>query len=120
MDTVWTQINTVVCSVLALTTGWACMSQRVHDGLLMKFGFILLTFGFAGHAWITHDGVDTFDVIALTRAQLLINTGMVLVVLGYLLRGRSWRRGHTPERRASDFVDLDDTPETDRLKAETR
>jgi len=109
MDAVWTHINTIFCALSALATAWACMSRRVHDGFWMKCGFILLTFGFGAHAWITHDGVNSFDAIALTRAQLLINTGMVLVVLSFLLRSRPSRRGHTPERRASDFVDLDVT-----------
>jgi hypothetical protein len=107
MDSIWTQVNTVVCCLLALATSWACLSRRVHDGLVIKLGLILLALGFSGHAWITHDGIDAYDAVALTRAQLLINAGMALAVIGWLLRGRSGRKGHPPERRTSDFVDLD-------------
>jgi hypothetical protein len=109
MDSVWTQVNTVVCCLLALATSWACLSQRVNDGVVIKLGLILMALGFSGHAWITHDGIDSYDAVALTRAQLLINAGMALVLIGWLLRGRPGRKRHPPERRASDFVDLDAT-----------
>lgn len=106
IDDLWTNVNTIVCCLLSLATGWACLSRRVHDGMVIKFGLILLSVGFAAHALLTFDGIDRWDAIALTRAQLLINAGMVIVVMGWLLRGRA-TRAHAPERRASDFVDLD-------------
>lgn len=102
-----TFINTAVCCVLAAAATWACLSPRVHDGIVIKLGLIGLAIGFASHAWIVHDGTDAFDAIALARAQLIINAGMLAVVVGVMRRARSSRRGHAPERRASDFVDLD-------------
>lgn len=103
-----TLINTAVCCVLAAAATWACLSPRVHDGIVIKIGLIGLALGFASHAWIVHDGIDTFDAIAMARAQLLINAGLAVVVVGWLRRGRPGRH-HVPERRASDFVDLDST-----------
>jgi hypothetical protein len=105
-DDLWTNVNTVVCCLMSLGTGWACLSQRVRDGMVIKVGLILLSVGFATHAFFTFDGIDRYDAIALTRAQLLINAGMVIVVMGWVWRGRG-TKVHTPERRASDFVDLD-------------
>ena len=101
-----TLINTAVCCVLAMAATWACLSPRVHDGIVIKLGLIGLALGFASHAWIVHDGIDYFDAVALARAQLLINAGMVVVIVGWLRRGRPGRP-HGPERRASDFVELD-------------
>jgi hypothetical protein len=108
-----TFINTGVCCTLAAAATWACLSPRVHDGIVIKLGLIGLALGFAAYAWIVHDGIDAFDVVALTRAQLMINAGMVLVVLGWLRRGRPSRH-HAPERRASDFVDLDTAERSER------
>jgi hypothetical protein len=98
-----TLINTVVCCVLAIAATWACLSPRVNDGVIIKLGLIGLALGFAGHAWIVF---DSFDAVAMARAQLMINGGMVVVVVGWLRRGRPGKH-HFPERRASDFVDLD-------------
>lgn len=97
------------CVAMAAAASWACFSPRVHDRLLMKLGLVLLALGSAFQAWLLHDGVDLLDVVATIRAQLLVNGGMVVVVMAWALRGRP-SRSHVPERRASDFVDLDDRP----------
>jgi hypothetical protein len=107
MDSLVTLINTAVCCILAAAATWACLSPRVHDGIVIKLGLIGLALGFASHAWIVHDGIDAFDAVGLARAQLMINAGMLAVVVGVMRRARPGRRGHAPERRASDFVDLD-------------
>jgi hypothetical protein len=103
-DSILNILNTAACCALALVTSWACLSAKVHDGIIIKIGLIFATFGFSGHAWITHDGIEAVDAIAMIRAQLLINAGVVTAVLGWLARGH---RKNGRERRATDFVDLD-------------
>ena len=108
-----TLINTVCCVVMSGAATWACLSPKVHDRIVMKLGLVMLALGFAAHAWLVHDGIQVWDAVAMARAQLMINGGMVLVVLGWLLRGRS---KHAPERRASDFVELDEGRAEARVK----
>ena len=103
-DSLLNIINTAACVVMAIGTSWGCLSAKVNDRIVIKLGLIILTFGFAGHAWITHDGIQSWDAIAMARAQLLINVGLAVSFLGWLARTN--RRGGR-ERRASDFVDLD-------------
>jgi hypothetical protein len=106
MDSVITLANVMCYIVMSAAATWACLSSRVHDRILMKLGLVVLAIGFAAHAYLAIEGVDT---TAMGRAQLLSNGGLVLVVLSFLLRTRSTRRHGRPERRASDFVDLDVT-----------
>jgi hypothetical protein len=105
MDSVITLANTLCYIAMSAAATWACLSRRVHDRIIMKLGLVLLAIGFAAHAYLAIEGVDT---TAMVRAQLLINVGLVLVLLGLYLRihAKPWRG---PERRASDFVDLDVT-----------
>lgn len=99
-----TFINTIVCCALAAAASWACLSPRVKDGIIIKLGLVGLALGFASYGYLVFAGLD---VQALTRAQLVINAGVVVTVAGWWLRGRPGRQ-HVPERRASDFVELDD------------
>lgn len=104
MDMTIALTNATACMVLSLAAGWACLSSRVRDGVVIKLGLIAMAIGFFVHAWIMFDGVDLADAVAMARAQFVINAGMLIVVLGWLVRTRG---GRDRKRRTTDWADLD-------------
>jgi hypothetical protein len=111
MDSVITLANVLCCLAMSAAATWACLSARVRDRVLMKLGLVLLAIGFGAHAYLAFDAVDA---VAMVRAQLIINGGIAVFLLSLFLRSRgtAW---HGPERRASDYVDL----ESDRSERQT-
>lgn len=94
--------NTFMSLILSVITGWAIMSQRVRDGVIVKSGLICVAIGFIGAALVS---IDNGDHNSLATAHALVFVGLLICAVGYLLRThRSRRRGTM--RRVSDWVDL--------------
>lgn len=94
--------NTLMSMVLAALAGWAVMSHRVRDGVVVKSGLILVAVGFIGAALVA---LDSGDHNSLASAHALVYVGLLVCALGYLLRSRRHRTRRT-SRRLSDWVDL--------------
>lgn len=105
MDSTITLVNFLTCVFMAAVASYGVLSTRVRDGVVVKIGLIFVALGFAGHAWVLYDGLDLTDVVAMARAQLLINAGGVIVGLGWAIRTAG---GRHPRRRTSDWAELDD------------
>ncbi|MGA0608817.1 hypothetical protein [Caldimonas sp. KR1-144] len=106
MDTLLALINAAACGLIAAVLLWAILSPRVHDGIVIKVGLIGLCAGFGSIALRMVDGLKADDLVGMARSILLINAGIAVVILGYLLRRA--RAGHPLRRVPSDWVDLHD------------
>lgn len=93
-------LNAIVSGLICLLIMALIMHPRVHEGLVAKLGLSCMALGFFGVAVMSWTG----DWVALPRALVVVHLGLVVVVLGYVLRMR--RAGH-PLRRVTDFGDLD-------------
>lgn len=109
MDVVLSLINAFACGLIALALIGAVLSPRVHDGVVIKLGLISMALGFGAIALRMADELLRGD--GIERALALINGGIAVVILGYLLRRA--RAGH-PVRRMTDWGDLDTQPLEDR------
>jgi hypothetical protein len=68
--------------VIALSVAGLVLWQRIKDGVIIKFGLILISIGFMGAASLLFDGhVD------VQPALYLIGWGAVACMLGILIRG---------------------------------
>lgn len=105
MDAVILWLNFGACVGMAAASGYLVMSKRIHDGVIIKVGLILLSLGFGGHAWLFYDGLYLADVIAIGRAQLFIHLGLAVSVLGVVYRAMP-HNGGVRHRRLTDYADL--------------
>ena len=97
-------INTIMSLALALLSGWAVMSQRVRDGVVIKAGLICIALGFGAASLVT---LNASGPDALAAAHALVHIGLLICGVGYLLRKRMHkRRGIKGLHRLSDWVDL--------------
>lgn len=104
MDTIVSLINGLASGIIALALIAAALSRRVHDGVIIKIGLCSMALGFVVLA--LHMLNIRADVRGLERSLLLINSGIAVVILGYLFRTRA--AGHAL-RRMSDWGDLGDS-----------
>jgi hypothetical protein len=79
----------------------AILSKRVRDGVVIKVGLSCIALGFVVISLHMFSGAD---VQGLERSLLLINSGITVVIIGYLWRSRS--AGHAL-RRLTDWAELD-------------
>lgn len=110
MDVLLSLINAFACGLIALALIGAVLSPRVHDGVVIKLGLISMALGFGAIALRMTDEVLRNDA-GIERALALINGGIAVVILGYLLRKA--QAGHAL-RRMTDWGDLDIQPPEDR------
>ena len=110
MDVVLSLINAFASGLIALALIGAVLSPRVHDGIVIKLGLISMALGFGAVALRMADELLR-EGDGIERALALINGGIAVVILGYLLRRA--RAGH-PVRRMTDWGDLDTQPLEDR------
>lgn len=95
-------LNGVGACGLSGLIGWAVLTPRVRDGVVVKAGLILMALGLMALGLQQLAGVT--DAARMGRALLLLFAGMSVVAGGVL-----WRRAHAPRlsRRASDWHDFD-------------
>lgn len=111
MDLLLSWVNAAACGLISLALIGAILSPKVHDGIVVKIGLICLAAGFGAIALRLLDGIAPDEVLGLERALLLINAGIAVVILGYLMRKS---RRHHPVRRSTDWAQLIDTPPTEK------
>lgn len=104
MDEIIVTFNTAFSGLFALFLMWAVLSRRVKDGVIIKAGMICMAFGFLAKVPSLYDGFQRSDMIGLTRANGLIHVGIIIVVLGYVVRTKA---GAMKQRRRTDWVGLD-------------
>lgn len=97
--------NTFASLLMAAVCGWAIMSTRVRDGIVVKTGLGFLALGFFGAA---ATGLSRDPLQALVFARVLVHIGLLICVVGYLMRTR---RKKTEQRRVSDWANLTRTPQ---------
>lgn len=108
MDAALVLFNAVIHVVISLGIGWAVMSHQVRDGIVVKIGLIMVSLGFGFRLVTLLDGLlQSLDAALLIRTNAMINAGLLIAALGYVVRSRSARRKH---RRLSDWVQLDTRP----------
>jgi hypothetical protein len=100
-DSLILALNVGACLLLATLAAWAVLDERIHEGVIVRAGLILVALGFAGIAIALLHGSG----VTLQRAMGLLHAGIIVVLLG-----REWRahRRHKPMRRRSDWLDLED------------
>ena len=109
MDRLLLIVNVAACLLLATAAAWAILSERVHDGVLIKLGLIGASLGFAAVGLLLAAGEGGQP---LGRALGLLHAGLLLVAGGVLWR--AWRCGHQL-RRLSDWMDVEDVQRGSRL-----
>ena len=100
-------VNALGCGLISLSLMWAILSPKVHDGVVIKIGLIGMALGFGSIALRLVGGIQPHDIPGLERSLLLINAGIAVVIVGYLMRKA--RSGHSA-RRSSDWAEFDDAP----------
>lgn len=104
MDTFLSFLNIGACGLISLALIGAILSPRVHDGIVIKIGLISLASGFGAMALRLAAQEPAGDIAGVLRALLLINSGITVVIIGYLLR-----ISQHPGCVATDWGDLIDT-----------
>lgn len=97
-------LNGLACAAMACVLGYAILHPRVHDGIVIKAGLILMVLGFLALAMRLLAGLQHDESIGLSRSILLVNSGAFVVLAGYCVRRA---RAGEPRRRASDFIPFD-------------
>lgn len=86
MDLLLSWINAAASGLISLVLIGAILSPKVHDGVVVKIGLICLAAGFGAIALRLLDGIGPDEVVGLERALLLVNAGIAVVIVGYLMR----------------------------------
>lgn len=104
--------NGAASLLAAVALSHVVLSPHWQEGLIAKVGLIFMIFSLLATAALTLliTGGQPPDWESLWNAGTGLRMGMVLVVLGYYLRRR--KTGY-PLRRYSDWVDLDDSDDSD-------
>ena len=90
--------NTCMACILATVTGWAIMSHRVRDGIVVKIGLSFISIGFFGVFLISLEG--GYDK---SPGHAMVYAGMLICACGYLFRAR---RKRSAQRRVTDWGNL--------------
>ena len=94
MDDFIAILNGVISVAFSAVLVWGVLSPRVRDGVVVKFGMILMAIGFALSAALLLDGIDHADLIPLNRSRLLSHVGAVVAVVGWAWRMYRGERLH--------------------------
>ncbi len=106
MDFLISALNAMTSLLIAVTLAAMMLSRRIHDGIVIKAGLGSMALGFVV-VTLHMLKIGSADVLGLQRALLLINSGIAVVIVGYLVRHRG--AGHAL-RRITDWTDFDDEP----------
>lgn len=103
--TVASAVDFVAALVLVCIATYAILSPKVSDGIVIKLGLIFVALGAAGMASALFGGLDAHDILAMTHATLMMNIGLLIVIVGVVMRLKS---PSGKRRRITDWVPLDD------------
>lgn len=104
MDGIMLAFDIFASTALAIVFGWAVMSPRVRDGIVIKFGLILMSLGLALLSYSLPDPAPVLRPMLF--AGTLTLAGMLVVVVGAVLRVVKPPRRL---RRVTDWADLSDS-----------
>lgn len=96
--------NATIYLVLALGAAWAVMSPRFLDGIVVKFGLILISLGCFAEFLILATSTTSAHQ---DGADAVVNFGVLVCIVGYHLRAR---RCGGPLKRRSDWVERRGAP----------
>ena len=113
MNTFLSFLNAGACGLISLALIGAILSPKVHDGIVIKIGLICLAAGFGAMALRMASESPPLDMAGVQRALLLINSGIAVVIIGYLLR-----KAKHPDCVKTDWGDLVDTKMEDDYHAD--
>lgn len=111
MDTFIAIINASSSALIAVCLVWAVLDKRVLDGVVIKVGLCSMALGFLVVSLHMLE-ISAADVRGLQRAMLLINSGIAVVILGYVFRHRS--AGHALRRVSDWFESMQQEPNDER------
>lgn len=80
--------NGFMSVILCVLTGWAVMSNKVKDGVVVKIGLVCLSLGFFGAFAVYFENPNDHDR-AIDAVHALIYIGVAVCIFGYWLRTRS-------------------------------
>lgn len=101
METLLRVINAGACGLISLALIGAVLSPKVHDGVIIKVGLISLAAGFGALALRMVSHTLPNEIVGIQRALLLVNAGIAVVIIGYLLR-----KAKNPKDHLTDWSDL--------------
>lgn len=107
MEWILTLVNALACGLISLALLAAIVSPAVQDGVIIKVGLISMALGFGAMALRLFDGIGPEEMPSVLRALALINAGIGVVIVGYLLRKAVAKH---PVRRSTDWGELDTRP----------
>ena len=98
MDETFFLANGWLSLLAGLGLSYVVLSQRIHEGFVIKAGLVAMILGLFGTAVLTLGGFDSLR--GLLNAGLLLRGGLCVVIAGYGMRCAV--RGH-PNQRAADW-----------------
>jgi len=105
MDTILKLLNFLSCGLIAIALIGAVLSPRVHDGVIIKVGLCSMALGFGSLA--IGFLFDTANMVSIERSLLMVNAGIAVVILGYIIRRM---RSRHELRRVTDWNEFDAEP----------
>ena len=105
MDYLLSTMNAIACGLISFALIGAVISPRVHDGIIIKVGLSSMALGFGSIAVALL--FDIANVVSLERSLLMVNAGIAVVILGYILRRM---RSRHALRRVTDWNEFDVHP----------
>lgn len=103
MDVLVSIINAIASACIAATLIAAMLSKRIHDGVIVKVGLGCMALGFVV-CTLHMLRIGMTDIVGLERSMLFINSGIAVVIIGYVSRCRG--AGHAL-RRLTDWTDIE-------------
>lgn len=107
MDFALSLMNAAASGLITVALFVGVLNPRIRDGIIVKAGLISMAIGFGSIAVRLLDGLGSNEGVGLARAVLLINAGIAVVIVGYVVRVS--REGQS-QRRVTDWTDLDTRP----------
>jgi hypothetical protein len=105
MDVV-AEIEVVLFWSFALLAGWLAVERRANWGFVGKLGLMLASLGSAVSGYIIAQWPSCAALVWIVHATIVVHGGLLLIAAGWVMRVR---RAGNPQRRASDFMALDET-----------
>jgi hypothetical protein len=115
MDLALSILNAVVFALLAVVLVVLILHPRINDGVVIKAGLISMAAGFGALALLFWDGIGPPELLGVQRALMLINAGIAVVVIGYLVRsgGHGLRRVTDWAQLRTEAMDFPTEPDND-------
>lgn len=84
MDSLHQLISGVFSLICACALGYIVLSRRIREGLIVKIGLIVTTIALLASGMLSIQG--THDLTGLWNASLVMRIGLLIAVLGVVLR----------------------------------